>query len=101
MNDAVPVATALQLDYLDEPLLRFGHGQLLADPKDGLFLFGPLLDQRKPAEIRVGVIGTEQGIGRYERWVERVNGFIPPGVAGSEHHLAFPGFEAAFKTSWP
>ena len=36
------------LQILTEPLLQFGHGQMLPDPKDGLFLFGPMIDEAKP-----------------------------------------------------
>lgn len=61
------------LMYLPEPLLTFGYNQSLADPKDGLFLFGPLVDVRKPSEMRVGVIGTTGGIARYSRWVATIN----------------------------
>ena len=88
------------LQILTEPLLQFGHGQMLPDPKDGLFLFGPMIDEAKPAEMRVGVIGTDEGIARYKKWVSKITGYIPAAKA-EQHHLAFPGFEAAFKTKWP
>ncbi|SUW16615.1 hypothetical protein [Brevundimonas diminuta] len=88
------------LQMLPEPLLQFGHGQMLPDPKDGLFLFGPMIDEGKPAEMRVGVIGTDEGIARYKNWVTQITGYIPAAKA-EQHHLAFPGFEAAFKTRWP
>lgn len=90
----------LGLQILTEPLLQFGHGQMLPDPKDGLFLFGPMIDEAKPAEMRVGVIGTDEGIARYKTWVAQITGYIPAAKA-EQHHLAFPGFEAAFKTKWP
>lgn len=88
------------LEQLDEPLLCFGYGQTLPDPKDGLFIFGPVIDQTKPAEMRVGVIGTTRGLARYHRWVKKVSGYIQAAKA-EQHHLAFPGFEAAFRTKWP
>ena len=62
------------LQILTEPLLQFGHGQMLPDPKDGLFLFGPMIDEAKPAEMRVGVIGTDEGIARYKKWVAQITG---------------------------
>lgn len=92
---AAPIA-----EVFSEPLLRFGHDQRMADPKDGLFLFGPVIERTKPAEMRVGVIGTRQGIGRYRDWVRTISGYIPPGKQ-EQHHLAFPGFQAAFRTAWP
>ena len=50
--------------HFAEPELMFGYGRRAVHTKDGLFLYGPLED-RKPAEMRVGVIGTE-GIGIVE-----------------------------------
>jgi hypothetical protein len=86
--------------HIPEPPLLFNHRQLLADPKDGLFLFGPLEDRTKPAEMRVGVIGTKDGIRRYNAWVKKNRGYIPAAKSAA-HHLAFPGFEATFRTLWP
>lgn len=88
------------LDYIDEPLLEFGHGQRLKDPRDGLFLFGPLPD-RRPARMRVGVVGQLSGLALYRDWLGRARGFIPSASPGAAHHLAFPGFEAVFQTEWP
>lgn len=91
---------SVQLEQLDEPQLSFGYGQILPDPKDGLFLFGPVAEASKPAEMRIGVIGTKQGIERYKKWVHLISGYIPA-AKSEQHHLAFPGFEAAFRTKWP
>src|SRR6185437_3617225 len=93
-------AAIFKLDQLDEPSLSFGYGQSLPDPKDGLFMFGPVIDHTKPAEMRVGVIGTAAGIRKYRAWVKSSTNFIPAKKA-DQHHLAFPGFEAAFRTKWP
>lgn len=90
-----------RMEFFTEPLLQFGYEQCLHDPKDGLFLFGPLVDERKPAQIRVGVVGTAEGISLYKGWVKGVTGYLPPLKDESPHHLAFPGFEAVFRTSWP
>ena len=60
---------------LEEPRLRFGHGQALVHPKDGLTLFGPYTTM--PGSVRFGVIGTRRGIELFERWVERINRYIP------------------------
>jgi hypothetical protein len=89
-----------EIDYIQEPFLEFGHSQRMKDPKDGLFLFGPL-GERKPHHMGIGVIGTPQGIGIYRKWVERVREFIPAMRPDSPHHLAYPGFEAVFQTEWP
>jgi hypothetical protein len=89
-----------QLEYIDEPLLEFGYNQRLKDPRDGLFLFGPLAE-RRPAQMRVGVIGELQGLSIYREWVEKAGRFIPALKPETTHHLSFPGFEAVFQTSWP
>ena len=85
--------------HLAEPELAFGYRQRAVHPKDGLFLYGPLED-RKPAEMRVGVIGTELGISRFQRWLASVQRHIEP-AKSALFHEAFPGFEATFKTTWP
>lgn len=41
------------LDVLSEPMLRFAHSQLMADPREGLVLFGPL-NEAKPHGVRNG-----------------------------------------------
>jgi hypothetical protein len=88
------------LEYIDEPLLEFGYGQRLKDPKDGLFLFGPLAE-RRPAQMRVGVVGQLGGLALYKEWLGKARRFIPAVEPETPHHLAFPGFEAVFQTSWP
>jgi len=89
------------LFYIDEPELVFGHGQVLQSPKDGLLLFGPLSDSHGPVKLRVGIIGRPDGIKRYQRWVEKINDYIPAQRSDATHHVAFPGFEAVFDCKWP
>jgi hypothetical protein len=93
--------TKADLLFYPEPLLSFGYDQCLEHPKDGLTVFGPIDDERKPSEMRVGVIGTPEGLSKYRDWVERITKYIPPLQADSPNHTAFPGFEAAFRTRWP
>lgn len=90
-----------QIAIVPEPKLEFGYKQQLEDPRDGLFLFGPVLDRRKPAQIRAGVIGTQQGVSTFRNWLQKANSYIPAVDKNSSHQFAFPGFEAAFRTSWP
>src|SRR5438034_11706044 len=83
---------------LPEPTLLFGHDQAVEDPRDGLTLFGPL-DEGKPYGIRAGVIGRKDGIDRFKKWVERIQGPIsnePPQIA----RPPYPGFEEAFRVPW-
>jgi len=89
------------LDHIPEPRLVFGHDQLAEHPKDGLFLFGPLDEAGKPAEMRIGVIGTSEGLKRFRRWSAAIRCYIPPLKLDVPHHVAFPGFEAVFGTKWP
>jgi len=90
----------LNLDYIVEPRLEFGHGQTMEYPKDGLMFFGPIEDGRSPAEIRAGVIGCKEGINRYRRWVANINGYIPALKSDSAHHTAYPGFKTIFGCEW-
>lgn len=86
---------------LPEPLLRFGHGQTADHPKDGLFLFGPFTDANHPRQLRLGVIGTADGLARYEGWAARMRGYIPAPSEERAHLMAWPGFEAVFSCEWP
>jgi hypothetical protein len=93
------------LIQLDEPQLRFGHGQALAHPKDGLTLFGPYT--RTAGSVRYGVIGTQAGLEFFDQWAANINRHRPA-YAGSKFrrkknaeygklaHQFFPGFETTF-----
>lgn len=86
------------LDLIREPKLLFGYNQKLEDPKDGLTLFGPL-EEPKVYGVRVGVIGSKEGIRRFEEWAERVQGpIIPENIDVAR--FVFPGFKAVFGINW-
>ena len=91
-----------QVLHLNEPFLEFAHGQFTAHPKDGLFLYGPHLKSKKSREVRLGVIGTPQGIEYFRDWVKKIKGRVevpPPGKTEKKDrlHLAnFPGIDEAF-----
>lgn len=85
--------------FFDEPLLTFGHSQVADDPKEGLFLYGPLRDFRKPAHIKVGVIGTPEGISFYRKWIKQVSSGILTGGT-LDRPVFFPGFREIFDTEW-
>jgi len=95
----------MRVSHVPEPLLDFGYQQRLAYPRDGLFLYGPV-DGGRPA-IRYGVIGTAQGVARFFQWVSSIDiaQAPPPSKKNSDiydpHHVPFPGFGAAFRSSWP
>jgi len=84
-----------RLMCLPEPKLVFGFNQVMEDPRDGLTLFGPF-DRKDPIYgITVGVIGTEEGIDRFLRWMTTVQGPVRNPEAKRERP-PFPGFEAVF-----
>lgn len=89
------------LQHIEEPRLGFRYGQELEHPKDGLFLFGPLDDKTNPAEMRIGVIGTPNGLICFREWVESIRRYIPPKDPNEPHHAGWPGFQAVFGTQWP
>jgi hypothetical protein len=91
----------LEVVYIPEPELVFGHGQKSDHPKDGLVLYGP---HSRPArsEVSIGVLGTEAGLTYFRNWAVRLGGFVevpPRKKTDKEHrlHLSnFPGLEEAF-----
>lgn len=89
------------LDFLPEPKLVFGNGQALESPKDGLFLFGPFQEASARKTIRLGVIGTSEGIRRFGAWSDRVRGFLSAAESASPQHRPFPGFFTVFGADWP
>lgn len=92
--------TANKLDFLPEPRLTFGFGQHHESPKDGLFLFGPL--EVAPMQIlRIGAVGTNDGLRRLRGWLEEVRGVIPAKDDPSPQHRMFPGFGAVFGADLP
>lgn len=89
------------LEYIDEPLLRFGYAQNATHPRDGLFLFGPLKSKENPATMRIGIIGTRPGLADYRRWASDIRVGIPSPEPNRLHHRSWPGFETVFGTRWP
>lgn len=97
---------SLQALHLLEPTLEFASGQTTAHPKDGLFLYGPHDKPRKTKEIRIGVVGTSDGINFFRAWAAQIKKRVevpPPGKTEKKDrlHLAnFPGVEEAFNISF-
>lgn len=87
-----------ELIHIPEPTLLFRYGQTVEDARDGLTLFGPL-DEGKVHGIRAGVIGTQEGIASFKKWIPRMLRPVacdPP----IQSRPPFPGFEAAFQVPW-
>jgi len=95
------VITDYQLHHIAEPLLSFGYGQTLEHPKDGLFLFGPIQDRANPAEMRIGIVGTPDGLKCFREWTETIRRYIPPKDFDKPHHAGWPGFQSVFGARWP
>ena len=89
------------LAVLEEPGLEFGYGQRLEHPKDGLLLYGPSRNPFLSGTLRIGLISTEGGAGRYTAWVHRVNNVIPPAKPGDPNHTIFPGSRQFSKQDGP
>ncbi|MBL8496798.1 hypothetical protein ABF87_09190 [Nitrosomonas sp. JL21] len=93
---------SMEVVYIPEPNLSFGHGQSTDHPKDGLFLYGPHSGPAQSREVKIGVIGTTIGLGYFRSWAIKLGGFISipsKGKLDKEHrlHLSnFPGLEEAF-----
>ena len=91
----------LVVDHLDEPELDFRFGQRSHHPKDGLFLYGPHGALRKVQDIRVGVIGTKEGIGHFRSWSRRLLHGIevpPPGEREKKDRLHLADFAGLAET---
>lgn len=90
---------------LDEPLLEFRYGQRLADPRDGLSVFGPFDSDHSshPASIVYGAIGSVGALDRVEDWsAEFVRPILTdPLEYDTRNWPHFPGFEAAYACHWP
>lgn len=97
---------SLEVLHRHEPALEFGFRQTTAHPKDGLFLYGPHSRPRKTKEIRIGVVGTSDGINLFRAWAAKIKKRVevpPPGKGEKKNrlHLAnFPGIEEAFGISF-
>ena len=86
---------------ISEPRLRFGFGQAVEDPRDGLMLFGPLA-RGQVYGIRAGVVGTSEGVRRFKVWVKRIQSPIASAKTFAEalYTPTFPGFETVYQIPW-
>jgi hypothetical protein len=83
----------LRCDYFNEAPLTFAHGNTHVDPKTGILTHGPKsfgVTTRHPATVRVGFIGSAEGIDLAHKWLTRCS----TGFDGDEKHVQFPGFAA-------
>ncbi|MCG8649227.1 MAG: toll/interleukin-1 receptor domain-containing protein, partial [Pirellulales bacterium] len=89
-----------RLLFVEEPKLAVGYKQFTDDPREGLLLFGPVSFKRNPSNIRIGVIGTSEGLELFQNWCANFNKPIKEDTS-SGRTVPFPGFQAAFGARWP
>jgi hypothetical protein len=66
--------------YIEEPKLIFGSGSASVDPKAGLEAYGPFgIETAGLRTIRVGVVGTGDGIQRFVNFMQRCQWPVPAG----------------------
>jgi len=89
---------------IPEPLLEVRYHQAVADPHDGLAIFGPV-DTDRPehvASLSYGLVATDEGA---KAWGSFAKSFEGPIMTESDKDPRlwppFPGFEAAFCCRWP
>tara|TARA_R110000868_G_scaffold178121_2_gene417611 strand:+ start:2116 stop:3672 length:1557 start_codon:yes stop_codon:yes gene_type:complete len=93
---------SLEVTYIDEPALEFGHGQTTDHPKDGLYLFGPRTPKPLRKTITLGIVGTPKGLSHFRNWAIQLSGGVnvPERTEREKKdrlHLSdFPGIEEAF-----
>lgn len=95
--------TASNIHVFPEPGLEFRFSQKAEDPHDGLSLFGPYDADTAahPQNISYGVVGTVEGINRFQHWSELMQSAIcSPTDVDRRLWPTFPGFTAAFACSW-
>lgn len=101
----VDAATPRQaVSVLSEPLIEFRYRQGLIDPRDGLTAFGPYDADlpSHPQNVSLGVVATPTGVAEFSAWQAALNGPIEPEPSLDPRLWPlFPGFEAAFHSSWP
>ena len=105
-DDSDSPLLGLGLRLIEEPMLEFGFGQQMEYPRDGLYLFGPPISDAPIREVRYGVIGTVEGLRRFQMWANSIAEYIDiptPRFVGrpiKPQHVPFPGFEQAFDATW-
>lgn len=88
----------------NEPELEFRYRQRVTDPHDGLALFGPFDADlpSQPGSLTYILLGTDEGILSFNRWAGAMNSPATEAPRGNQRLWPpFPGFEAAFCSTWP
>ncbi|HEY6448239.1 MAG TPA: hypothetical protein VIY53_17400 [Acidobacteriaceae bacterium] len=82
----------MRLLNVDEPELEFGGSQLHIDIRFGLKDYGPLdlLSTQSPKAIRLGLVGTSEGVEGFSEWIARCRNGIA--AKRSRQPYLFPAF---------
>lgn len=83
------------MELVPEPLLQFGGAGTSFDPKEGILLHGPYAVTeagRHPADLSVGIVGTDTGIDGLSKWLKHCRQPIGAKLDQELLHPAFPGF---------
>lgn len=97
------IAATSHAIVLPEPHMEFGDGQTFENPALGLTLFGPVEGGHieRPRQITHAVIGTPDGIAKFEGFAQLLLRPIEsPKDKSNEIWPFFPGFEEAFGASF-
>jgi hypothetical protein len=82
-----------------------GRDQVFPNPRDGLFLAGPLSLPGQPTELPLGAVGTTVGLELFRQFCQRIRGYIAPrrrtNVGPGLQRQPWPGFRSAFYCDWP
>jgi hypothetical protein len=73
-----------------EPELEFGGGDRHEDIRFGIMNYGPLYQDHRKQQIRIGIVGTGESIEGAKSWIERCAHPIP--AKYSPHPNLFPTF---------
>lgn len=85
--------SCFDLSHIPEPLLEFAANGRHVDVRFGLMDYGPVdFSTERTKEIRLGVVGSSQTVGKLGEWLRRCEGGIPAKNSRQPNlFLAFPG----------
>ena len=87
----------VRMVLISEPVLTFGYGQKLADPRDGIMLFGPYTRDKLCGQLNVGIIGPQVCRTFLKNYLQNLH--KPTYGDGEIARPFFPGIEAAYGVS--
>lgn len=86
----------MKINYIDEPGIMFGHGQITDDPRKGLFMFGPYSNNSVSGLVSIGVIGPKYLTNKFKSFIEWLHSMTP---SAGKNFPMFPGLESVYDLS--